>query len=101
MYTSAPYKLAITHMQAAIASEWRSCWLAPHVCVHVYTQARVSVYVTTVIDLASIIIIYARLSQPCESHHKPRVYVGVGVREIDTKAFTYIVAPNCKAGRPN
>ena len=41
VYTSAPYKLA--DMQAAIASEWRSCWLAPHVRVHthiyIYTRA--------------------------------------------------------------
>ena len=73
-HTSAPYKLAIAHMQAA--GEWRS-WLAPHVRIHVFIHVCVLyIYVTTVIYLYRLgiynVYIRGEASHAYIPRHKPR-----------------------------
>ena len=88
--TSAPYKLAIAHMQAA--GEWRS-WLAPHVRVHRYTRVCTTRQCDDRLGIYLYIYIYARRGQPCVPRHKPRV--GVGSRDLSPpsspSSFTFIV----------
>ena len=109
-HTSAPYKLAIAHMQAA--GEWCS-WLAPHVRVHRYTRVCTTRQCDDRLGIYLYIYIYARRGQPCVPRHKPRV--GVGVREIFHLHLHLHLSPSFftrepspidngkapKAGRPN
>ena len=81
VHTSAPYKLAIAHMQAA--GEWRS-WLAPH--TYLYTCVY---YETTVIYIyRQGIYMYTRAKANPMRIYRATIRARVGVRDR-SKAFTF------------